>query len=92
MDIQQISDHLEITAVLHRYCRAVDSQDWDLYRTVFTEDARIDYAALRRARILPSNMLTRRSLGFGGSMLAAPTLSPNWDWVPIWRAAHPALP
>ena len=43
MDIQQISDHLEITAVLHRYCRAVDSQDWDLYRTVFTEDARIDY-------------------------------------------------
>ena len=45
MDIQQISDQLEITALLHRYCRAVDSRDLDLWLTVFTEDAHVDYTA-----------------------------------------------
>ena len=44
MDLQQISDHLEITALLHRYARAVDSEDWEMWRSVFTEDARIDYS------------------------------------------------
>jgi len=33
----------EITALLYRYARAVDGKDWELYRTVFTEDAHIDY-------------------------------------------------
>ena len=28
MDIQRISDELEIASVLHRYARAVDGQDW----------------------------------------------------------------
>ena len=33
----------EVTALLHRYARAVDSHDWELYRSVFTDDAYIDY-------------------------------------------------
>ena len=33
MDLQRISDELEITALLNRYARAVDSKDWDLYRS-----------------------------------------------------------
>jgi len=37
-------------------------------------------------------MLTRRYLGFGGGMLAAPALTPLWDWVPQWRAARRPLP
>lgn len=45
MDLQQISDELEITALLHRYARAVDTKDWDLYRSVFTADAHIDYSS-----------------------------------------------
>jgi hypothetical protein len=45
MDVQQISDHLEITALLHRYARAVDSNDWTLWRSVFTDDARVDYSS-----------------------------------------------
>jgi hypothetical protein len=56
------------------------------------EGVRFDYAALRRVRILPQNMLTRRWLGFGGQMLAAPTLAPSWYWVPIWRESRPSLP
>lgn len=35
----------EITALLYRYARAVDTKDWELYRSVFTEDARIDYSS-----------------------------------------------
>ena len=45
MQLQRVSDELEITALLKRYARAVDTKDWDLYRTVFTEDAHIDYSA-----------------------------------------------
>ncbi len=56
------------------------------------ERLRLDYATLQRVDIASIEVLTRRSLGFGGSMLAAPTLTPLWDWVPIWRAARPALP
>jgi 3-phenylpropionate/cinnamic acid dioxygenase small subunit len=44
MDPQQVSDELEIAALLHRYARAVDTKDWDLYRSVFTDDAHIDYS------------------------------------------------
>ena len=34
---------VEVAALLHRYARAVDSHDWELYRSVFTADAHIDY-------------------------------------------------
>src|ERR1700751_881744 len=50
MDLQRISDELEIATLLTRYARAVDSRDWDLYRSVFTDDAHIDYAAVTFAR------------------------------------------
>jgi hypothetical protein len=45
MDLQRISDELEITALLTRYARAVDTKDWELYRSVFTDDAHIDYSS-----------------------------------------------
>ncbi|WP_280426208.1 nuclear transport factor 2 family protein [Nocardia carnea] len=45
MDTQRLRDELEITALLHRYARAVDAKDWVLYRSVFTEDATIDYSS-----------------------------------------------
>lgn len=45
MDIQEISDHLEIQALITRYAKAVDRKDWELYRSVFTEDAFIDYTS-----------------------------------------------
>lgn len=37
--------HFEITQLLHRYARAVDTGDWELYRSLFTEDAVIDYTS-----------------------------------------------
>ena len=43
MDIQEISDRLEIDAFLTTYAKAVDTKDWALWRSIFTEDAHIDY-------------------------------------------------
>ena len=36
----------EIRQVLNRYARAVDTHDWDLYRSLFTEDATLDYTSV----------------------------------------------
>ncbi len=44
MDLQEISDRLEIADVLTRYTRAIDTGDWDKLDTVFTPDAEIDYS------------------------------------------------
>ena len=44
-DLQRISDELEITALLTRYATAVDTNDWVLYRSVFTDNAQIDYSS-----------------------------------------------
>jgi hypothetical protein len=52
----------------------------------------LDYPALQRTDVLPTDMVTKRLLGFGGGMLAAPSLPPMWDWVPIWRAAQAPKP
>lgn len=46
MDIQRISDELEIASVLTRYARAVDDKDWDLLRSLFTDDAHLDYSSV----------------------------------------------
>jgi hypothetical protein len=43
VDLQEISDRLEIIDVITRYTRAIDSGDWDKLDTVFTDDAQIDY-------------------------------------------------
>jgi hypothetical protein len=45
MDVQRLRDELDITAMLHRYARAVDTKDWELYRSVFTDEAVIDYSS-----------------------------------------------
>lgn len=43
MDLQTLSDRAEISDVLTRYTRAIDTGEWDLLDTVFTPDAQIDY-------------------------------------------------
>lgn len=41
-----MSDIEQITAVLVRYATGIDSRDWNLFRTCFTEDCRLDYGPL----------------------------------------------
>ncbi|MDX6232661.1 MAG: hypothetical protein QOH68_1652 [Nocardioidaceae bacterium] len=43
MDLQEISDRIEINDVLTRYTLAIDVGTWDRLDTVFTPDAEIDY-------------------------------------------------
>lgn len=40
-----MTDEQLIAALLYRYARAVDTKDWELYRSVFTDDAHIDYSS-----------------------------------------------
>ena len=40
-----VADKLDITEQLARYARGVDTNDWDLWRRVFTDDAIIDYSS-----------------------------------------------
>ncbi len=43
LDLQTLSDRLEIDDLLTRYTRAIDTGEWDRLDDVFTPDARIDY-------------------------------------------------
>lgn len=46
MDIQAVQDKLEIHEQLARYARGVDTRDWDLWKSVFTSDALVDYRSV----------------------------------------------
>ena len=46
MDIQEISDRLEINNLLIDYCSAVDAKNFAEFDRIFTADALIDYTAL----------------------------------------------
>jgi 3-phenylpropionate/cinnamic acid dioxygenase small subunit len=61
----QISDQLEITALLNRYARAVDGKDWELYRSVFTDDAYIDYSSAGAVAGSRDEVADWLSRGFG---------------------------
>jgi len=41
----ELADRIEIDDLLTRYATAVDTRDWDLYQSVFTADAVIDYTS-----------------------------------------------
>lgn len=43
MDLRAVSDHLEITQLLYRYARAIDTRELDGLDQVFTPDAEIHY-------------------------------------------------
>jgi hypothetical protein len=45
VNLDEISDRLEIEALLGRYTRAIDTGEWDGLDEVFTPDAQIDYTA-----------------------------------------------
>lgn len=43
LDLQYISDRIEIQDLLTAYCFAIDSRDWNALDDIFTENATIDY-------------------------------------------------
>jgi hypothetical protein len=45
MDLQEMSDRLEVYDLLARYSWCIDSRDWDGLTPLFTDDAHLDYTA-----------------------------------------------
>ena len=43
MDLQQLSDRLEINELLVRYSEALNRADWDMWTNCFTVHAHLDY-------------------------------------------------
>jgi SnoaL-like domain len=44
-DLQSVRDELDIQRVIHDYAWACDNSDWGLLKSVFTDDAHLDYAS-----------------------------------------------
>jgi hypothetical protein len=60
-----LTDEAAIAALLYRYARAVDTQDWELYRSVFTDDAHIDYSSAGAIAGSRNEVADWLSQGFG---------------------------
>ena len=45
MDLQALHDKIEIQELLARYARGVDAKDGELWKSVFTPDATLDYSS-----------------------------------------------
>jgi hypothetical protein len=45
MEDSEFRDVVEIQRLFTTYVRAVDSKDWELYRSMFTDDAVLDYTS-----------------------------------------------
>lgn len=46
LSVQELSDRAQISDLLARYCRAIDTRDYNLLDTCFTEDSVIDITGL----------------------------------------------
>ena len=64
-EIGHFVDLGEIKALLYRYARAVDTKDWELYRSVFTDDAHIDYSSAGAAAGPRDEVIDWLAAGFG---------------------------
>ncbi|HXX65379.1 MAG TPA: peptidylprolyl isomerase [Bacteroidota bacterium] len=53
---------------------------------------RLYYDRLKAVQVFPHNMFTRRNIGFGGTISAAPLLEPQWGWVDRYEQATKVTP
>ena len=42
---------------------------------------KLPYNHLRKVEVSPTNVVTKRFIGFGGTMMAVPGVYPLWDWL-----------
>jgi hypothetical protein len=72
--------------------RASDEINGYIARLAEQQNVMMDLAKLKRVVITPSNMVTRRFIGFGGSMMAVPLLPQVWEWFDRWKQAGGIAP
>jgi hypothetical protein len=58
----------------------------------FGHNVRIFYDRISHADVENMDMFTRRLLGFGGKINAAPLLIPQWEWVEEWKNMQKKVP
>ena len=46
-DVADLVDQAEICRTLYQFAAGIDMRDWDLYRSVFTEEIDVDYSSYR---------------------------------------------
>ena len=46
LTVQTLLDRAAISDVFNRYAMAVDTRDWDLFRTCFTDDVEADFSSM----------------------------------------------
>lgn len=44
--LQELLDRAEISDVLHRYATGLDRRDWELYRSIFTDQIELDFESV----------------------------------------------
>ncbi|HEX9656893.1 MAG TPA: hypothetical protein VGB89_08290, partial [Bacteroidota bacterium] len=49
----------------------------------------MDLAKVKQVNINPSNIVTRRLIGFGGGMMGVPMMLKLWDWLKEWEVSKP---
>ncbi|MEW6509835.1 MAG: hypothetical protein AB1428_02630 [Bacteroidota bacterium] len=52
----------------------------------------IDFLRVKQLKVLPVNVVTRRYLGFGGTLPAVPLLPHLWEWYEAWDRAGRSAP
>ena len=63
-----------------------------LAQRAMAHNVRIFYDRIPPADVANIDMFTRRLLGFGGKINAAPLLIPQWEWVDEWKKMQKRVP
>lgn len=82
--------HLEERIV--RVARQQEVLNHQLAQTALGHNLRIYYDKIPRVDVVDMNMFTRRLLGFGGKINAAPLLVPQWEWIDEWKKMQSRVP
>ena len=75
-----------------RVARQQDVLNRQLAQTALGHSVRIYYDKIPRVDVVDMNMFTRRLLGFGGKINAAPLLVPQWEWIDEWKKMQSRVP
>lgn len=82
-------DSLKHNIALRLYAeKQKDAVDRAIVSLARRENVAVDYEKLKRVKVTLIPMFTRRNIGFGGRMTAAPLLMQQWDWVMKYAPAE----
>lgn len=72
--------------------KAVETINTYLAQLAAQSGVTFDLARLCRVAVTPSSMVTRRFIGFDGSMMATPMIMQLWEWLDVWMKSERISP